>query len=148
MEGGQAGATSLRCHLMRFDAFSDVCGGVLAQTQLPDDKAIAAALSGQRDAVRQPDGRPGFFLPYFHSKPLVLDEAADYADPDARLTSARTCQWIRPLGAAGPRLDCLHVHEAIAWRMFACPGGEVRRAGPPAYKPWPPLAYSLEATRP
>ncbi len=106
------------------------------------------------DAVSQPDGRPGFFLPYFHSEPLVLEDATDYADPDARLTNARTCQWIHPIGAvvtalisAGLRLDWLHEHDAITWRMFRCliegPDGLYRWPD----KPWLPLAYSLQATR-
>ena len=44
------------------------------------------------DAAPQADGRPGFFVPYFHAAPLMLDEATDYADPGARLSTARTCQ--------------------------------------------------------
>lgn len=107
------------------------------------------------DAVPQPDGRPGFFVPYFHSEPLLLDETKDYADPNARLTNSTTCQWIHPLGAvvtaliaAGLRLDWLHEHDAITWRMFAClaegPDGLYRWPD----KPWLPLAYSLQATRP
>jgi len=46
------------------------------------------------DAARQPDGRPGFFVPYFHHEPLVLDDARDYADSNARLINSTTCQWI------------------------------------------------------
>jgi SAM-dependent methyltransferase len=107
------------------------------------------------DAVPQPDGRPGFFVPYFHSEPLVLDDPTDYADPAARLTNSRTCEWIHPLGsvvssliAAGLRLDWLHEHDAITWRMFKCliegPDGLFRWPD----KPWLPLSYSLQATKP
>jgi SAM-dependent methyltransferase len=106
------------------------------------------------DAVPQPDGCPGFFVPYFHDRPLVIEEAADYADPAARLSNARTCQWIHGLGAvvtslvsAGLHLDWLHEHDAVAWRMFTC-----LVAGPDDLyrwpdKPWLPLAYSLQASR-
>ncbi len=106
------------------------------------------------DAVPQPDGRPGFFVPYFHSEPLVLDDAADYADPNARLTNTRTCQWIHPLGevvtaliSAGLRLDWLHEHDAVTWRMFTCliEGTDGLYRWPD--QPWLPLAYSLQATR-
>ena len=45
-----------------------------------------------------PTAGPGFFVPYFHSEPLILDDPTDYADPDARLTNSRTCEWIHPLG--------------------------------------------------
>ena len=107
------------------------------------------------DAVPQPDGRPGFFVPYFHSEPLVLDDPTDYADPEARLTNSRTCEWIHPLGsvvsaliAAGLRLDWLHEHDAITWRMFKClvegPDGLFRWPD----RPWLPLSYSLQATCP
>jgi SAM-dependent methyltransferase len=107
------------------------------------------------DAVPQPDGRPGFFAPYFHSEPLVIDDPTDYADSDARLTNSRTCEWIHPLGsvvstliAAGLRLDWLHEHDAITWRMFKCltegPDGLFRWPD----KAWMPLAYSLQATKP
>jgi SAM-dependent methyltransferase len=106
------------------------------------------------DAVPQPDGRPGFFLPYFHSEPLVLDDPSDYADPEARLTNSRTCEWIHPLGsvvsaliAAGLRLDWLHEHDAITWRMFKCltAGSDGLFRWPD--KPWLPLSYSLQATK-
>ncbi len=106
------------------------------------------------DAVPLPDGRPGFFAPYFHSDPLMLEEVADYADPDARLTNASTCQWIHPLGtvvtaliSAGLRLDWLHEHDAVTWRMFACliEGSDGLFRWPD--RPWLPLAYSLQATR-
>jgi SAM-dependent methyltransferase len=106
------------------------------------------------DATAQADGRPGFLLPYFHSAALEFDEATDYADPDARLSNTRTCQWIHPLGAvvtaliaAGLRLDWLHEHDAVAWRMFKC-----MVEGPDGMFRWPdtpflPLSYSLQATR-
>jgi SAM-dependent methyltransferase len=106
------------------------------------------------DTVPQPDGRRGFFVPYFRSEPLMFDEATDCADPDARLTKPRTCQWIHPLGtvvtaqiSAGLHRDWLHEHDAITWRMFTCliegPDGLFRWPD----RPWLPLAYSLQATR-
>ena len=84
----------------------------------------------------------------------MLDEPTDYADSSARLTNATTAQWIHPLGAvvtaliaAGLRLDWLHEHDAVAWRMFAC-----LTEGPDRLYRWPeqqwlPLSYSLRATR-
>jgi SAM-dependent methyltransferase len=107
------------------------------------------------DATPQRDGYPGFFVPYFHNEPLVLDEVTDYADETARLRNSTTHQWIHPLGAvitslisAGLRLDWLHEHDAITWRMFRClikgPDGLYRWPD----KPWLPLAYSLQVTKP
>jgi SAM-dependent methyltransferase len=107
------------------------------------------------DAVAQPDGRPGLFLPYFHTEGLELNETQDYADSAARLTNSATRQWIHPLGsvvtaliAAGLHLDWLHEHDTITWRMFACltEGADGLFRWPD--KPWLPLAYSLRATRP
>jgi len=107
------------------------------------------------DEMRQPNGHPGFFLPYFHTEPLLLDETRDYADPTARLSNSSTCQWIHPLGSvvtslisAGLRLDWLHEHDAITWRMFECliEGADGLYRWPD--KPWLPLAYSLQATKP
>ena len=106
------------------------------------------------DARRQPDGLPGLFAPYFHSGPFVFDETSDYADPDARLKNSTTCQWIHPLGAivtsmieAGLRLDWLHEHAAITWRMFGClvEGEDGLYRWPD--QPWLPLAFSLWATK-
>ncbi len=37
------------------------------------------------DAVRTPDGRPGFFAPYFQTGPLVLDNMPDYMNAEAAL---------------------------------------------------------------
>ena len=107
------------------------------------------------DAVPQADGRPGFFVPYFHTEPLVLDDATDYADPSARLNNSVTYEWIHTLGsvvsaliAAGLRLDWLHEHDAVPWRMFACLTEEADGLYRWPDKPWLPLAYSLQATRP
>jgi SAM-dependent methyltransferase len=107
------------------------------------------------DQAPQTDGRPGFFVPYFHSEPLDFDDPTDYADSTARLTNSVTREWIHPLGsvvssliAAGLRLDWLHEHDAVTWRMFAClTQGEDRLYRWPD-KPWLPLAYSLQATKP
>ncbi len=73
------------------------------------------------------DGRPGWFVPYFGGAPLVLDDPTDYADPAARLLSARQVNWVHPLGAvlaalrgAGLRLEELQEYPRIAWQMFRC----------------------------
>jgi SAM-dependent methyltransferase len=107
------------------------------------------------DATPQPNGEPGFGIPYFHAAPLVLDDARDYADDAARLTNSITTEWLHPLGdvvtaliGAGLRLDWLHEHDAIVWRMFRClsQGADGLYRWPD--RPWLPLAYSLTATRP
>jgi SAM-dependent methyltransferase len=107
------------------------------------------------DECALPDGLPGYFLPYFHQGPLIQDDTSDYADPDARLQSTRTYQYIHPLGgvvsallAAGLTLEFLHEHDAVPWRMFAAleedAGGVYRWPD----RPWLPLAFSLRARAP
>jgi len=106
------------------------------------------------DATPLPDGRPRFFAPYFHEAALVLNESRDYVDSEARLENATTHQWIHPLGHvvtalidAGMRLDWLHEHPAVTWRMFACLEADAAGLFRWPDKPWLPLAYSLRASK-
>lgn len=66
-------------------------------------------------AAEPPDGKPGWFASHFGREALVTHDAADYADPAARLRHART--WMHPLGdgldairEAGLALDRLREH--------------------------------------
>ncbi len=107
------------------------------------------------DLARATDGRPGFHAPYLGRTRLVVDEASDYAGPTARLRNTVTHQWLHPLGdvvtaliEAGLRLDWLHEHDAIVWRMFECLVQDAAGLYRWPDKPWLPLAYSLSAPRP
>jgi SAM-dependent methyltransferase len=101
------------------------------------------------------DGHPGFFVPYFQSEALILDDDRDYADPHVRLRNTRTHQFMHPLGqvvtallSAGLTLEFLHEHAVVPWQMFSClvdDGGHGYRWPD---KPWLPLSYSLRARRP
>lgn len=93
-------------------------------------------------------------MPYLGRAPLINSDPNDYADPDARLTNATTHQWLHPVGdvltaliEAGLRLDWLHEHDRVPWRMFKCLVQD--EAGLYCWpdRPWLPLAYSLRATR-
>jgi SAM-dependent methyltransferase len=106
------------------------------------------------DAAPRHDAMPGWFVPYFLGEALVLDDPRDYADPDARLSNARTYEWMHPLGDivtalidAGLTLRWLHEHDSVAWRMFEV----LVEDGSGMYrwpeKPWLPLAFSLRADR-
>jgi SAM-dependent methyltransferase len=107
------------------------------------------------DAAETPDGRPGWFAPYFGREAVVVDDPTDYANPTARLVHARTTTWLHPLAdvvgalrTAGLALDWLHEHPRVPWRMFR---GLVRDADglwtwPD--RPWLPLGSSLSALRP
>ena len=105
------------------------------------------------DHRKLPDGTPGFMLPYFHTEALRFNDASDYSDPEASLTNSATCEWIHPLGAvvtaligAGLRLEWLHEHAGVTWKMFGClvKGADGLYHWPGT--PWLPLAYSLRAT--
>jgi len=107
------------------------------------------------DETASGDGFPGWFVPYFHDRPLVLDTPYDYADTEARIANSRTYEWIHPVGEvvtalidAGLALDWLHDHDAVGWRMFRplAEGADGMFRWPD--KRWLPLAYSLSARRP
>ncbi len=106
------------------------------------------------DAVRLPSGMPGFFAPYFHNAPLVLDNPQDYADPAARLANVRTYEWIHPLGSvvsalidAGLTLRWLHEHDSVPWKMFDLMVKDADGMYRWPDRPWLPLSYSLRAER-
>ena len=106
------------------------------------------------DETRTADGRPGWFAPYFTRDPIANDNPRDYSDPEARLTNARSYNWIHPTGAlitnliqSGLHLDWLHEHDAVPWRMFSCLVQDHDHLYRWPDKPWLPLAFSLLATR-
>jgi SAM-dependent methyltransferase len=106
------------------------------------------------DAACLPDGRPGFYAPYFAREPVVMQEVHDYIDHSATVANATTVTWIHPLAdivtgliAAGLRLDWLHEHDSVTWRMFAQLVEDEAGLWRWPDKPWLPLAFSLQATR-
>jgi SAM-dependent methyltransferase len=107
------------------------------------------------DAAAGVNGWPGFFLPYLARAAFVDTDPRDYADPAARLVHATTHQWLHPLSdvvtaliEAGLRLDWLHEHDAVPWRMFTSLIEDAAGLYRWPDRPWLPLAYSLRATRP
>jgi len=50
------------------------------------------------DAAPLPDGRPGFFAPYFSREVVVMEEAHDYIDETTTVAKATTYTWVQPLG--------------------------------------------------
>ena len=101
-----------------------------------------------------PDGRPGFFAPYFSREPVVMDEAHDYVDETAKAHNATTYTWIHPLSdiisnlmTAGLVLDWFHEHDAVTWRMFKILAPDADGLWRWPDRPWLPLAFSLRATR-
>ena len=95
---------------------------------------------------------PVLHLPYFSPGAIIEDDPTDYANKEARLENARTHEWLHTLGdilsgigRAGLRLEWLHEHPEIPWRMFAdlvpAEGGLYRWPK----KQWMPLSYSLKA---
>jgi SAM-dependent methyltransferase len=106
------------------------------------------------DAAMLPDGRPGYFAPYFSREPVVMEEAHDYVDETTTVANATTYTWVHPLGdvisgllKAGMTLDWLHEHDAVTWHMFDVLVRGADRLWRWPDKPWLPLAFSLRATR-
>ena len=107
------------------------------------------------DRTSLPDGKPGYYVPYFLDGPLIEDDARDYADETAVVSNVRQYVFMHPIASvvtglieAGLRLDWLHEHDAIAWPLFSCltKGRDGLYRWPD--KAWLPLAYSLLATHP
>ena len=101
-------------------------------------------------------GLPRFAYPYdVDGEAIVLDDDTDYAEPDVSLVNTRTFEWSHPLAetvnallATGLRLDFLHEHYAVPWRMFdGLVEGDDRLYRWPAEK-WLPLALSIGASKP
>jgi SAM-dependent methyltransferase len=106
------------------------------------------------DAAMLPDGRPGFFAPYFSRRPVVMQQAHDYVDETVEVLHATTHTWVHPLAdilsgllASGLALDWFHEHEAVPWRMFKALMQGPDRLWRWPDQPWLPLAFSLRATR-
>lgn len=106
------------------------------------------------DAASLPDGRPGFFAPYFSREAVVMEEAHDYVDETTTVRNATTHTWIHPLGdiissllKAGLTLDWFHEHDAVTWRMFNILVRDANRLWRWPDRPWLPLAFSVRATR-
>ena len=106
------------------------------------------------DAAALPDGRPGFFAPYFSREPVVMEEAHDYIDETSTVANATTYTWVHPLGdiisgllMAGMSLDWLHEHDGVTWHMFDVLVQSADGLWRWPDKPWLPLAFSLRATR-
>lgn len=133
----------------RIVAFFLKPGGAL---YLAEAHPVAAVFD---DRARGPDGRPGYFVPYFHPGPVVLDDPGDYFDPDARLANSGEITFMHPLAStigglldAGLRLQFLHEHAAITWRMFDTLVKDAHGLFRWPDKPWLPLAFSLRAIKP
>jgi SAM-dependent methyltransferase len=106
------------------------------------------------DAAAQPDGRPGFYAPYFSRDAVVMQEPHDYVDETTQVANPTTHTWIHPLGEivtalidAGLRLNWLHEHDAVTWHMFEQLVEDSSGLWRWPTKPWLPLAFSLKATR-
>ncbi|WP_168197179.1 class I SAM-dependent methyltransferase [Agromyces laixinhei] len=72
-----------------------------------------------------PGGLPSFAYPYVNETPDIIDDASDYADPEAALVNARTWEWMHPLGeifealrGAGLEVETFTEHYRVPWRIF------------------------------
>ena len=112
------------------------------------------ALTLHEAATMDGDGRLRHGTPYFGSGPIRSDDPHDYADEAAVMVNSTSYVSLHTLGDivtslidAGLRLEYLHEHDAVPWRMV-----EGLRADPDRMyrwpdRPWLPLAFSLSARR-
>lgn len=106
------------------------------------------------DDKKLPDGRPGYFIPYFHEGPYEIVDATDYANPDAVLENTLNVEFMHTLADivtalmnAGLQLVFLREHNIIAWQAFSClePRGDRFYHWPD--KAWLPLTLSIMAKK-
>lgn len=97
---------------------------------------------------------PGYFAPYFLKDPLIIKDARDYADDDARLSNDTSCEWMHTLAdivtgitTAGMSLKWLHEHDSLPWRMFSILHADEHGMYRWPDQAWLPLGFSLKAQR-
>lgn len=107
-------------------------------------------MGGATDA----QGRPAWFIPYFERAALPIVDKIDYADPSTPIAASRTIQWMHPLADilgslrdAGLRLDWLHEHSRLTWRLFPSLVHDADRLWTWPDRQWLPLALSLRAIK-
>jgi SAM-dependent methyltransferase len=103
------------------------------------------------------DGRivPRFDWRTPKDRPIVDEEEVTYTGDDTKLVNRLNYSWIHPftdilngLIGAGLRLDWLHEHAALTWKLFPnMEEGPDRLYRLPADHPQLPLSFSLKATR-
>jgi SAM-dependent methyltransferase len=100
------------------------------------------------------NGVPGWFVPYFERMPLLIDDPSDYANPAAKLANSRQVNWLHTTGAildalreAGLRIEWLHEHPRVTWRMFRQLVRDADGLWTWPNRLWLPLAISLRAVR-
>ena len=104
--------------------------------------------------TKLPDGRPGYFVPYFNPDPMIFDDPSDYADPDARLENSRTCEWMHTVSdiltallEAGLRIDRFTEHDCVPWAMFDCLVKDEHHMFYWPNERWLPLSLTITATK-
>ncbi len=142
-------------------------------TWLPDIRrwaGVVASLLGPDGALYLADAHPsalmleeidGRIQPHYRwrvpaDRPLLFDDPVTYTGDPAPLAHTRNSEWIHPfseiLGGlieAGLRLEFLHEHERLPWKLFASmvPDGD-RLYRLPDGAASVPLAFSLMARKP
>lgn len=106
------------------------------------------------DLTPEPDGRPGWFMPYFNDEVFTEAQGEDYAGDNARLPGTDH-SWNHPisetLGAlwdAGMVIDRINEHDSIVWPMFKMlvKGEDGMFRWPD--KRWFPLSLTIQAHKP
>ena len=105
------------------------------------------------DEVAEPDGRPGWLVPYFSKAPYVDENPVDYTGDNPALT-APTHEWVHTISDilnalidAGLDLKWLNEHAAVPWQMFSMLRRDLDRMYRWPDQEWFPLAFSLWAVR-
>lgn len=100
------------------------------------------------------DGRPGWGVPYFHLAARTYDEPHDHGSEASLAQNTRSMVWQHPLAdilealrAAGLRLEWLHEHPRVAWKLSDALVRDPEGLWTWPEEAWLPLALSLRAVR-
>ncbi|MGE0119930.1 MAG: class I SAM-dependent methyltransferase [Dongiaceae bacterium] len=132
--------------------------GIVAESLAPGGFLYLADNHPFALLLEQQDGRLCAHYPWRSAPhdPLVFDDATTYTGDDTALAHRTAYEWNHPLSDIlcglidhGLRLDVLHEHERLPWRMFPmmveAEDGLFRLPdGGPRF----PLAFSLKASKP
>ena len=123
-----------------------------------DAHPAARMFDDSDDAATLPAGTLRLRYRYFHqAAPTSNTVAADYADPTAELRNRSSFEWehsvsdiVNAVIGAGLRLEWLHEHDEIAWKLlpFLVPGRRGLYRWPETFAVRPPLSLSLSARQP
>lgn len=131
---------------------------VVAEMLVPGGRLYLAESHPTILPFEEVDGiiRPHYDWRTPRDRPVVTDGTTTYTGSAETIRSTRNYEWLHPISAivtglvaAGLRIDFLHEHEELPYRLYPCmvPSGRPGLYRLPDGMPRLPLSFSLQATK-